>query len=209
MKKHLPVICSALLFLALPLGAALGQAGIQGSSHDFTGTGADTVNYKFAASLCETCHVPHNPASGSSGPLWNHAVTAATYTLYTSATLNATMAQPGGVSKLCLSCHDGTVAVNSYGGVTGTKLIPNTDPHYIGVDLSNDHPVSFTYDAALATLDGGLVTPSGGKVGTGNLPLYTNKLECATCHNPHGAGVSMVKFLRYDAATICTQCHTK
>lgn len=207
MKKHIAAGYATCLLLTWPFGVALGQATLQGSSHDFTATGADTVNYKFAASLCETCHVPHSPASASSGVLWNHAVTTATYALYSSSTLDATVGQPAGVSKLCLSCHDGTVAVNSYGGTTGTKYISGADS--LGIDLSNDHPVSFTYDAALATADGELATPAGGTVGAANLPLYANQLECGTCHDPHGASASYTKFLRYPAATICTQCHTK
>ncbi len=196
--------------LAFPFEAVFGQATLQGSRHDFTSTGADTINYKFAASLCETCHVPHSPVSAASGLLWNHATTTATYTVYSSSTLNAgALGQPAGVSKLCLSCHDGTVAVNSYGGNTGTKYIRGAGGDSLGVNLSNDHPVSFTYDAALATADGELATPAGGKVGSANLPLYTSMLECGTCHDPHGASVSYTKFLRYTAATICTQCHTK
>lgn len=211
MKRFSPVAGATLFLVAFPLAGALGQAGISGSSHDFTSATGPSTTYQFAGSLCETCHVPHSPASGSSGPLWNHAVTTATFTLYSSSTLNATTGQPAGVSKLCLSCHDGTVAVDSYGGATGTLNIPSGDDHYIGTDLSNDHPVSFTYNAALATADGGLQTPSGtpATVGSSNLPLFSDQLECATCHNPHGAGASLTKFLRHEVVTICTQCHNK
>lgn len=206
MKKRSAVAYSTLLLVAWPLASVWGQ-GVSGSRHDFTAGTGPNATYQFAASLCETCHVPHGGATGLAAPLWNHAVTAQSFTLYSSSTLNATMGQPDGVSRLCLSCHDGTVAVDSYGGTTGTRLIPSTSERYIGTDLSNDHPVSFTYDAALATADGGLQSPSGGTVGSSNLPLYSDKLQCGTCHNPHGT--VNADFLRHAATTICTQCHIK
>jgi len=89
--------------------------------------------------------------------------------------------QPGGSSKLCLSCHDGTLAigkVNVLGGqgstaTQGTISIPMTGTgaggvmpegagtatgftRNLGVDLVNDHPISVSYTAALAARDGEL-----------------------------------------------------
>ena len=67
-------------------------------------------------------------------PLWNHKVTTATYTLYSSPTLKATLSQPTHYgSKLCLSCHDGTVALDSFGGNTGTTFIDSSNS--VGTDL--------------------------------------------------------------------------
>lgn len=206
MKKYLSIGHSALVLVVVPFALARGQ-GVSGSMHDFTAATGPNTTYQFAGSLCETCHTPHGGATGLAAPLWNHEVTAATFTTYSSSTLNATVGQPAGVSRLCLSCHDGTVAVDSYGGVTGTTAIPNTDPHYLGTDLSNDHPVSFTYDAALVTADGGLVSPLSATQATAELPLYTGQLQCGTCHNPHGT--ANADFLRHAAVTLCTQCHTK
>ena len=59
--------------------------------------------------VCIFCHTPHH-ASGD-GPLWNHQMSGASYTPYSSSTLKATVGQPTGSSRLCLSCHDGTVAL--------------------------------------------------------------------------------------------------
>lgn len=206
MQRQSRIGYSMLLLIASPLALARGQ-GVSGSAHDFTSATGPNTTYQFAASLCETCHTPHGGATGLAAPLWNHEVTAAVFTLYSSSTLNAAPTQPDGVSKLCLSCHDGTVAVDSYGGTTGSTSIPNTDPHYIGTDLSNDHPVSFTYDAALATADGGIVTPASASQVTAELPLYSSKMQCGTCHNPHGT--TNLDFLRHDPITLCTQCHNK
>ena len=57
----------------------------------------------------QTCALPiYNAENVPDAPLWNHEVTQAVYTTYTSPTLDAgnppgNLDQPGGVSKLCLS----------------------------------------------------------------------------------------------------------
>ncbi|MCP4665925.1 MAG: cytochrome C, partial [Deltaproteobacteria bacterium] len=117
MKKLLVVLAVAILGT---MGfVSVSYAVIAGSAHDFS-----TQPWMAAhnGQICLPCHTPHNAdTSVTDGPLWNHQVTTvATYTLYTSSTFEATdSGQPDGRSKLCLSCHDGTVAVDSFGGVTG------------------------------------------------------------------------------------------
>ncbi len=126
-----------------------------------------------------------------------------------------TAAQPQGVSLLCLSCHDGAtsdgpVPTNSgsasAGSIAGTRLS-------IGADgLANDHPISIAYNPAL---DPGLNAPAGGKVGS--LPLYQaaggrtapDRVECTTCHDPHGGNFD--NYLRMDNASsaLCFTCHDK
>ncbi len=206
--KRIITVCSAVVFLSAPAGAALAQ-GISGTAHDFS---AETWNT--SGQLCIVCHTPHNAdVSVSSAPLWNHAVTAATFTLYGSATLDATVGQPDGVSKLCLSCHDGTVAIDSYGGATGTTFMQPTDPGYVGTDISDDHPVSYVYDAALATADGGLYDPTTQNSGLGGTidqdMLFSTKVQCASCHNAHDN--TNAPFLRKanSGSALCLTCHNK
>ena len=181
-------------------------AAITGSKHDFSGK-----SWNPGGEICVVCHTPHNAAS-TIAPLWNHAVTTATFTLYSSSTLNATMGQPAGVSKACLSCHDGTVALNSFGGTTGSEMI--TGKPLLGTDLSNDHPVSFTYDTALATADKELANPSSASSGLGGTikadMLFSDKLECASCHDVHnGAGISKLLVKSNSGSALCLTCHTK
>ena len=134
------------------LAASTASAGtIVGSNHDLSTKGYGTTQ------ICIFCHTPHNALNTAGVPLWNHASSTATYTVYSSPTMNATVGQPGASSKLCLSCHDGTVAVDSYGGRTGTVTI--TGGANFGTALSNDHPIGITYNAALATADGALANP--------------------------------------------------
>jgi len=116
--------------------------------------------------LCQRCHALHKSSGGGPGPLWDHETTMATFILYSSNTLDATINSPSDFgSKLCLSCHDVTVAIDSYGGVTGTDFM--TGLSMPGTDLSNDHPVSFTYDTTLANTDGGLKDPATANSGLG------------------------------------------
>ena len=124
-------------------------ASIVTSKHDMSTGGGSSTYGGGTSQVCIFCHTPHNALS-TIVPLWNHTTTTQTFAMYTSSTLNAVMTgQPGNVSKACLSCHDGTVAVDSYGGATGSHLITGTA--LLGTDLTNDHPIGFTYDAALAT----------------------------------------------------------
>jgi predicted CXXCH cytochrome family protein len=201
--------------LTLSLAGAATLAFPSGSTGSIVGTKHDLSNYGWGTDqTCKFCHTPHNAQSTQLAPLWNHASTAnAVYTLYgqSSTTFNATntISQPSGATKACLSCHDGTVAMDTFGTQVGTHKMGGTSK--LGVDLSNDHPVSFTYDAALATADGHLVVPvSASWVDAGRkVPLFNSKLECASCHDVHDDTNS--PFLRKNNAgsALCLSCHIK
>lgn len=230
---------AVLTVLLASLGAAPALAAVAGSAHDLsiTGTGPNGFKSTDQTEICIFCHTPHSALKNDNIPLWNKTLSAAaTYGSYTSPTLNATTngilsgatEATAGVSNLCLSCHDGTVAFNSLANpsnarptttflagkdlMTGTALLGSG-----ATALANDHPVNFTYDAALATADGSLTTPSGAGNNTvtnvnGTVQLYGNKVQCASCHDPHtSADPSGKAFLRVsmDASKLCRVCHTK
>ena len=82
----------------------------------------------------------------------------------------------------------------------------------LGSDLSNDHPVNFTYDAALATADGGLNTPADPNnfVDAGaKFPLFGGKMECGTCHDAHDNTNGTFLVVPNSSSDLCTTCHTK
>ncbi len=145
--------------------------------------------------ICVFCHTPHNADTDTAdGLLWNHTITSAAFNTYTSATLDASVPSPNGISKLCLSCHDGTIAVDSHSGMPGTKVLGSgfgTEGGVIGTDLRDDHPISFSYNTALAQNDGGLKDPSSSPSGIPggttieNDMLFDGKLECSSCHDVH------------------------
>jgi predicted CXXCH cytochrome family protein len=184
---------------------------IVGSKHDFSG---QAWNTSVGQQICIVCHTPHNASTTvTDAPLWNHSTTATTFALYTSSTLNATMSQPDASSKLCLSCHDGTVALENFGATTsGTHFISGT--YNIGSGLNNDHPISITYDATLASADGGLKNPATALSGLGGTinanMLFGGKMQCASCHDVHNtAGQAKLLLKSNNASALCLTCHSK
>ena len=199
MKKTAVIISAIVICVGL---AAFSQAGsIVGSKHDLSAMNA------LGGQICIACHTPHKAdTSTTDAPLWNHKLTTATYTLYDSPTFTgkASITQPAGVSKLCLSCHDGTVAVDAFGGTDGSSMIASGGN--LGTDLKKSHPVSFTYNAALATSDGELADPSTLPAGWVN----NSKFECSSCHDVHNkAGISKMLHASNANSALCLTCHKK
>jgi hypothetical protein len=183
--------------------------------------------------VCNFCHVAHKTAAdtypSNIGPLlWNHTLSSkTTYGVYSSDTFNALGTDISDlgplntgaytVSNLCLSCHDGTVAINSwYAPVTCANFQPcpqNTTfmPNDTRItDLTNTHPVNFTYNATLANNAGILVPASISSVdGKGEIPLFNGKMQCATCHDPHNGASSIFEqnFPAQSSGSFCTYCH--
>ncbi len=135
--------------------------------------------------VCIFCHTPHgDPNKAAKVFLWNRADSADMTAKYDSSTLNIdnTSVALGSKSRMCLSCHDGTVAIGSVdmnaSASDGTTTVPtpitmtsaagNVDSagnltggnSFLGSDFSNDHPVGFLYDGALAGLDSDLIDPT-------------------------------------------------
>jgi hypothetical protein len=235
--NFLVMATAAVVCLGTPLAV---QAGISGSPHDFSGETWNLVPSD-PNSLCGVCHQPHN-ASSSVVPLWIHTTTASVFTMYnTNNVPNSQMkavvdATPGGVSLACLSCHDGTVAVNSYaGGIKGGTAVTITNSARLGTDLTHTHPISFTYDTTLATADGFLKDPSlnvlipdSGTFNHGSdlsvkgfLLTGPNRVECSSCHDVHNQKGSpfdintnpkLVKIVGTQAgkgSLLCLSCHIK
>ncbi|HEY5897338.1 MAG TPA: hypothetical protein VIV54_07220, partial [Burkholderiales bacterium] len=159
---------------------------VRGTKHNLSSAGSGAVKAQSETQVCVFCHTPHAGTPGAT-PLWNRKLNqTSTYTVYTSSSLDANVIQgqldqPGGSSKLCLSCHDGTLAIgnvnvlNGQGASTpqGTVSITMTGTdaggvmpggagattgftRNLGTSLKNDHPISVTYNSLLATRDGEL-----------------------------------------------------
>jgi predicted CXXCH cytochrome family protein len=152
---------------ALLLNALGASATVRGSKHDLSAGGAAQATTSATTEVCVFCHTPHGSNTNVTAPLWNKATGSATYTRYSdlgTATLDGAEVTVGSVSLACLSCHDGTqamdVVVNAPGsggwnGLTGAELDPaaigamvNTGGApfpMLGTDLRNDHPISIAY----------------------------------------------------------------
>lgn len=189
--------------------AVTSRGGIAGSKHDFSGKGWS------GGEICLPCHAPHNNTNITGYVLWNHRTTTASYTMYDSGSMDATMpTEPSPGSKTCLSCHDGTVALDSFGGSTGTNFMQSSSQYYVGTQLGNDHPISFTYNASLATSDGFLKNPVSAVSGLGgtiqNDLLINDKVECSSCHDVHNQ-YNVTGLLKKSNAgsALCITCHSK
>ena len=201
------------LLTLLTMAVAPGYAGISTTKHNLSVNGPGTVKATGEAEICVFCHAPHNAAP--SGPLWNRNASTATYTPYTSSTRKSVAGQPNGASLLCLSCHDGTVALgqvlNRATAITmagGVTTLPGGNT-LLGTDLSDDHPVSFVYDAALVTARGELaapttlVKPSPVRLDSGS------RLQCTACHDPHDDTNTKFLVVANTASALCNTCHLK
>ena len=156
--------CIGIVLVALGLCASTpteAQTAIANTVHNLTPGGPGQLKETRPTGLCVYCHTPHN--ADPTIALWNRNMPAVTYQLYTSSTLQATPNQPTGSSRLCLSCHDGILALgNLRVAPPGEELDlgPMTGKRMLGTDLSDDHPISFVYDAELAVQRGELVDPT-------------------------------------------------
>ena len=192
------------LFFTIMFVAAIATVGfsqISGSAHDFSGAAWNTGTTE----ICIVCHTPHNANTTTGTVLWNRTTTITAFTPYSSATFqgSATITVPGGISLLCLSCHDGSIALENYGGVTtGVTLIGTA----IGDDLSTEHPISFAYDNDLFLADGGLYDPAVAAVSD---LLFGDQLECASCHDVHNAGFDNLLRMDNAGSALCLTCHNK
>ena len=113
------------LFILLPLSfclfvPALAEGAIADTVHNLSVTGPGTIKAAGVGELCIFCHTPHR--ASQTYALWNRDIPPVTYNLYSSTTLEATLKQPVGASRLCLSCHDGTTALGSL------RVSPATGP---------------------------------------------------------------------------------
>ena len=155
MKQLLLLI---LIFTAIPFNRIWAQ-GVSQSRHNLSASGKGMVKTMDDSRVCLFCHTSHvdNPKA----PMWNRKKSGAIYTLYDSSTLDAKPGQPDGSSMLCLSCHDGTVALgNTYKNPNSMSFAHSmTKRGNPGTDLSDDHPISFVYDESLAIEDGELINP--------------------------------------------------
>ena len=205
------------IFLAglILLGCAIGRAQITGDVlgvHDL-GPGGKSHVAGARTDSCSYCHAPH---SGLKVGLWNQKLTTAQYDMYKSQTEKNTGVQPAlaSDSNMCLSCHDGTVAVGDtvvYGQVTTVGTM-NTVDVFASDKMQSSHPFSLGPQIKdnihlVSTLS------ASGKTGdtSGAVKLVGGTVECTSCHNPHVQAKDQVsqKFLVKDGSggQLCLSCH--
>lgn len=214
---------AAALLLVVLSGAAFG--GLTNTKHNFTSAATSPDAYFTGTQqMCAFCHIPHN-ADQAAGQLWNHQSSSQSYQMYDSDTMDMIVgSEPGVPSKACLGCHDGTVAVNSlvnvpgvggagsYGTPAGSHLdaegkILSGTPNYVGIDLSDDHPVAIVYDKSK---DNDFWDKTGDPGLTPDKLLYQETtVECTSCHDPHTSDWPDFLVMDNSGSQLCLSCHTK
>ncbi len=205
------IVLFSVLFL-LSANMVVFGAGIEDTKHNLSVTGPGPIKSSSEDRVCIFCHAPERAGSGGTF-LWNKKLSRAHYTTYDSSTLYARVGQPTGSSKLCLSCHDGTIALGDLKSerreiqfAGGVRFIPAGGTR-IGTDLSDDHPVSFVYDSALAISNGELADPYALPRG---IRLDKEKqLQCTTCHDPHNNSNGQFLVMPNTYSDLCRICHKK
>ena len=207
---------------------AVNIPGVNASPHNLSaggGLGKHGIAFD-EVRVCVFCHTPHNaqPAWSVSAPLWNRALTsdAQQYSMYDSQMFSQVVGlvptRPTGASRVCLGCHDGSIALNLYGGkvinagtgssaptVMPSDTNPASNPN-LTTNLAGDHPISFPYTADLAA-KAELVPPAA-------LPPAikldkSGSLQCTACHDPHNNqyGNFLVMDNSQDGSPLCNSCH--
>lgn len=187
---------------------AVAQDRVVDTVHNLSASGPGQVRAATEGQVCIFCHAPHN--TSGLRPLWNRELPTANYLIYQSSTLDAQPGQPTGASKLCLSCHDGTIALGqvlSRGErirMVGGDFLP-AGLSNLGTDLSDDHPISFHYGSGLAASDRQLLDPA-------TLPPSVRldaagELQCTSCHDPHNNTHGDFLVLRQQFGELCRACH--
>ncbi|MBI5641962.1 MAG: hypothetical protein HY954_00650 [Deltaproteobacteria bacterium] len=144
--------------------------GISGSRHNLGGLSMH-VSTQHTTEVCIFCHTPHHTNTvNSMKPMWNrYAVANVNFTAYGSTTANTSIINTdiGSVSLACLSCHDGVTTFDNivnapgkdgvvsggsdrgfsffFSGILVSDFMTSSRLN-IGLDLSNDHPMSVAYN---------------------------------------------------------------
>ena len=165
--------------------------------HNLSAGGPGEIRALDETEVCKFCHIPHSSVVPEQ--LWAQRLSQSQYQvpeIRQGGLVEMSAPQPDGSSRLCLSCHDGTVALGDIGGrprgiamAGGERLSPG-HKGYVGTDLSGSHPISFVVpdqdpdmmgessDMALRPLSAIKADP--------DVPIDNKgKMQCTTCHDPH------------------------
>jgi hypothetical protein len=219
---------SSVLFIGLLLTpglTALAQSsGVASTVHNLSVSGPGEIRAMKETEICKFCHIPHNSAIPTA--LWSQTMSRAEYQtpqLRSGRSAGMSAPQPDGSSRLCLSCHDGTVALGDLAGraravsMAGTQRLSPGQKGYLGTDLRGSHPISFTVSDGN---EGRLDTETD--MGLRSLSLIRasedvrldaqGKMQCTTCHDPHNDSYyklgSVPHFwVRPTVGEVCLTCH--
>lgn len=184
--------------------------GIFGTQHDFKNVSGK--NWNIPDEACTVCHTSDESIGGTSVPLWNVKNDLQNFIPYGNLNGNSDIIESDIGSKLCLSCHDGTIAEDNLG------ILPNKNRESqqlkINHIVSGEHPVSIVYQSDNTENKTGLFNHVNTMSGLGNTInedlLFEEKMECASCHDVHNlVGSTGLLKIKNTKSELCLTCHNK
>jgi len=214
MRSALASVLTATAFLAALASArpAVQQTSVVDTKHNLSISGPGPYRSTEESRICIFCHTPHR--ARSIAPLWNREDSRETYLTYTSSTFGGDALQPMGATKLCLSCHDGSIALGKVISLDqeiemspGHRFL-DQGPAFLGTNLLDDHPVSFYYVSTPASggrsradyLDPSSIVP----------PVHLDPqgfVQCTSCHDPHNNAFGNFLLATDRYSELCLSCH--
>jgi hypothetical protein len=243
-RRIITTLTIVTMCLLICLGRALaGSApgtGMVGSIHDM-----NMFNFVFKdpnQRVCIFCHTPHN-ANPAAGALWNLTIDPTIISLSPYQWVAPTNqdilfnADPlVGPSRLCMTCHDGVIAMDSQ----GDTMVSRFPQDVISTNLSTTHPIGFSYDSAMKSrgpaeladksLSLATAVTVSNSAGVYNQVSRNSSLRivdvlyqgtyvtCMTCHDVHndqnvlpdpGDNYNYLLWAKEEQSMICLSCHLK
>ncbi len=207
MRRALWATLLAATLPAATTARAASGSGVVGSKHDLSVTGPGPVKALTERAASVFCHVSHRGGPhGTNRPDLRGPIQP-----YRSSTMaGQAPSTPTGATRICLSCHDGTIAlgetrtrrIEMNAAAPGGRMPPGRS--LLGTDLRGTHPVSFRPVHGVKVHE----PPPGDAVKLDR----AGQLQCTSCHDPHREYVDaqhgdfLVKTPRSSA--LCLSCHS-
>jgi predicted CXXCH cytochrome family protein len=182
MKKSLFILIA---LYAVLLTAGQAAAVITGSLHDLRPDLTNGLN-----EICIPCHTPHNAdVSNPDLPLWNRDQPG-----------DSIFTGTGWASDVCLSCHDGTIAVDKFGEFPGTTLMTGEN---VVNEVDGTHPIGdqAIYANSESPMEPGITDSSN------PVKIFDGQVECSSCHNVHDNAYGNFLAMSNDGSALCLACH--
>jgi hypothetical protein len=171
------VLCLLALLMVIFTPLWVSGQGILNSHHDFP------TEWKGTGRNCMPCHFPKDTLVRTElKHFWGKHTDGLVFQVFSISNQDR---NPGGNSKLCLSCHDGSIARNNH--LSKPKSGKNVGLNTLG-DGSQEHPISIVYNTSVGNtlkLRNPITTMSGLGESIEKDLLSGGRVEYTSCHDVH------------------------